>query len=132
MSLWLGQVSLVTCWEVVVGMVMGACPELQNEAELITLLESYFSFPKCFDMESRQKYLSLACIIMCYYVLLLSGCLHLLQCSSRGGKEMQRLQNRFSTGPCGAGHISDLSCDLEKRPRWVLTASESGWIWDRI
>lgn len=111
---------------------MGAGLELQNEAEPITLLESCFSFPKCFDMETRQKYLSLACIIMCYYVLFLSGCQHLLQCSRRGGKEMQRLQNQFSSGPYGAGHISDLSCDLEKRARWVLIASESGWIWDGI
>lgn len=132
MSLWLGQVSLVTCWEVVVGMVMGACLELQNEAEPITLLDSYFSFPQCFDMETKQKHLSLACTIMCYYVLFLSGCQHLLQCSRGGGKEMQQLQNRFSVGLCGAEHISDLSCDLEKRPRWVLTASESGWIWDGI
>lgn len=75
------------------GMVMGACLELQNEAEPITLLDSYFSFPQCFDMETKQKHLSLACTIMCYYVLFLSGCQHLLQCSRGGGKEMQRLQN---------------------------------------
>lgn len=133
MSLWLGQFSLVTCWEVVVvGMVMAACLDLQNEAEPIDLLESYFAFPQCFDSfdETRQKYFSLACTITCCYVLFLAGCQRLLQCSRGGGREMQLLQNQFSTGPCGAGHISDLSCDPEQRPRWVLTSSESGWIWD--